>query len=159
MASLRGCCLAPAIEVSSRTSPSPAIRLIRHDPGHAFLSPLLNRFPPGLLPCAASPWQLRFLRDLHKPCSPGLKFFTPCMTLPVHSHLAIIRILICIPCIALVHSPTLRLAFRAMECDGDTLDAIHTTLARSYLDLEVSALSFLVDSVQRWTAFAYHALT
>ena len=77
------------------------------------------------------------------------------------------------------------------ECDGDTLDAIHTTLARSYLDLEVTldefytvllriklfchiiavclvaltliegthALSCIVDSVQRWAAFAYHALT
>ena len=37
----------------------------------------------------------------------------------------------------LVHTPTQRLAFRAMECDEDTLDAIHTTIARSYLDLEV----------------------
>ena len=45
--------------------------------------------------------------------------------------------LICNYCIALVHSPIQRLAFCAMECDGDTLDAIHTTLARSYLDLEV----------------------
>ena len=56
---------------------------------------------------------------------------------PLHSHLAIDRMLFCITCIALVHTPTQRLAFRAMECDGDTLDAIHTTLARSYLDLEV----------------------
>ena len=86
-----------------------------------FLSPLLNGFPPGLLPCAASPWHLRF-----QPCSPGPKFFSPSS-----------RMLICISCIALVHTPTQRLAFRAMECDGDTLDAIHTTLARSYLDLEV----------------------
>ena len=54
---------------------------------------------------------------------------------PLHSHLAIGRMLFCISCIALVH--TQRLAFRAMECGGDTLDAIHTTLARSYLDLEV----------------------
>ena len=45
--------------------------------------------------------------------------------------------LICICCRALFHSPIQRLAFCAMECDGDTLDAIHTTLARSYLDLEV----------------------
>ena len=99
--------------------------------------------------------------------------------------------LICIYCIALGHSPIQRLAFCAMECDGDTLDAIHTTLARSYLDLEVMldefytvllriklfchiiavclvaltliegtrALSCLVDSVQHWAAFAYHALT
>ena len=44
--------------------------------------------------------------------------------------------LICICCRALFHSPIQRLAFCAMECDGDTLDAIHT-LARSYLDLEV----------------------
>ena len=54
------------------------------------------------------------------------------MVLSLHSHLAIGRMLICI-----YRTPTQRLAFRAMECDGDTLDAIHTTLARSYLDLEV----------------------
>ena len=113
------------------------------------------------------------------------------MILSLHSHLAIGRILFCISCIALVHTPTQRLAFRAMECDGDTLDAVHTTLARSYLDLEVMldefytvllriklfchviaicfvaltliegirALSCLVESVQHWAAFAYHALT
>ena len=92
---------------------------------------------------------------------------------------------------AFFHPPFQRLALCAMECDGDTLDAIHTTLARSYLDLEVMldefytvllriklfchiiavclvaltliegtrALSCILDSVQHWAAFAYHAFT
>ena len=86
---------------------------------------------------------------------------------------------------AFFHPPFQRPALCAMECDGDTLDAIHTTLARSYLDLEVMldkfytvllrinavclvaltliegtrALSSILDSVQHWAAFAYHALT
>ena len=52
--------------LATEAPPGPPHRrnAFRHDLSHAFLSPLLNRSPP----CAASPWQLRLLRDLHKAC-------------------------------------------------------------------------------------------
>ena len=134
---------------SSRTFTSLSCRHISHDLGHAFLCPLLNRIPPGLLPWHRVPWQLRLLRDLRKPCDPGThrcRFNLGVLWHTLHSLGPRSELLICITATVLIYTPTQRLAFRAMECDEDTLDAIHTTIARSYLDLEVMMDEFYTES-------------